>query len=1274
MSILKYIFLILLFLVLSKNKSYSQSLGGNITLQYTGIPYTYVIIGTEYRECFFSTHHFSMQFIEVSSINNCGNIYGVFGAGGYLSYLTEISPQNIPYCSGSTTCNGGLLTGTEVWQGFDTIVFPVGAGAMNCEWIIRCVGGNGSFVPDPRHVNMNIVPSNFVTETSILVSNVGNSPPIIKTGSPNGFHPIPYGCINTPIIYDLEISDPDGDSLVFSLHTAYKPLITSPASTLFTPVTYNPGFSATAPIPGITINSQTGQLNFMAPATPGNYVIVVKIDEYNSSGTRLSSINHEFTFIAENCTNTVPIVSPNNITNFNSLGTNTTYNNTNNTISMCAGDQFCYDVSFSDLDGDSLELFSNITSILPNSTFSYVYTSASTATATVCWAFQPGYTGTNITITAKDKVCIPGLAIFSVDLDIPKPLTLSINDTICGNLSSQIKASGTAPLTWSVLSGPPMAIGTGITDNFSCQNCTSPIASPNATTSYVVTEGSSCALTDTVTIAVVDNLGGVFSTILTNDTTICQGECVPINALAQEQYTGADPQNWSRNNPTNINSGTNDSPLFAVALPAQSTGIIFDTILPNSICEICMDITYPNDADLDIYIIAPDGAQFLLSSSNGASNADYTNTCFTQTAVSNINWGAAPFTGSWIPQGGSLSQAFIGSPVQGTWKLRIVNNTTNGTVGTVNSWSIQFCPPFSFPIASSFLAWDNIDGLSDTTIVNPTICPANGGQYILTAYNIDNCFTTDTINIAFHPVSNAGADSLVEICKETGVVDLFTYLGGTPDNTGTWQDSLGNAVNPLINTNAIMNMAPYLYITQSPNGCLDSAYLTADIIEVLIDSTTLINPSCFGFCNGEITIHSPNASHYAINNGTIGAANTTTTLCANNYDLTAYYQLPDGNYCQTSALGEILTEPLVLNITNFTVNSIINPTTSTPVIVCKENTTTLAALASIGGNINGNHIFDWYLNANLLGSASNWSVPNQTSGNGMLILNDGICPADTAFFTIQHPIDIVPAIFVNSPDGCQAHTIQMQDISNSTSNYDITWRISDGTTYSQIAQGSSIEHTFTNPGLYTISMTIESQYGCIYNVTDIQDINVWPQPELSFTASPLKITTTTPTTSMVNLSDSIDVQFNWVFGEQAIPKKADNEFEPTVNYPKAEPSIQVITLTGSTSKGCTQTITGSIEILEDLKIFAPNAFTPNGSGLNDTWRVYISGIDIYEFELIIYNRYGEIVWKSYNSEAQWDGNYNNTEVMEGVYPWAIRARRTINGEKLEFKGMVTVVR
>jgi hypothetical protein len=187
---------------------------------------------------------------------------------------------------------------------------------------------------------------------------------------------------------------------------------------LGTPIMYMGGYTAIEPIPGMTINAATGQLNF-TPTVPGNFVVTVLIEEFDGLGNLVGTMMHDIQFFVQVCPNTPPN-APIAITNFNDFGTNAVVNG--NTITLCTNDQFCFDVVFDDPDlGDNLVLTSNIDLFLPGATFTQ--TGVNPATAQICWSFQPGYTGSIISVVASDEVCpIPGIASFPIELDVPPPL------------------------------------------------------------------------------------------------------------------------------------------------------------------------------------------------------------------------------------------------------------------------------------------------------------------------------------------------------------------------------------------------------------------------------------------------------------------------------------------------------------------------------------------------------------------------------------------------------------------------------------------------------------------------------------------------------------------------------------------------------------------------------------------------------------------------------------------------------------------------------------
>lgn len=95
-------------------------------------------------------------------------------------------------------------------------------------------------------------------------------------------------------------------------------------------------------------------------------------------------------------------------------------------------------------------------------------------------------------------------------------------------------------------------------------------------------------------------------------------------------------------------------------------------------------------------------------------------------------------------------------------------------------------------------------------------------------------------------------------------------------------------------------------------------------------------------------------------------------------------------------------------------------------------------------------------------------------------------------------------------------------------------------------------------------------------------------------------------------------------------------------------------------------------VLEEFRFFAPNAFTPDGDGLNDVFRVIGPKTD--SFELQIFNRWGQLVFESDNISQPWTGNHAGGEyfIPDGIYVYQFRATRGI--EVHESSGHVVVIR
>ncbi len=94
-------------------------------------------------------------------------------------------------------------------------------------------------------------------------------------------------------------------------------------------------------------------------------------------------------------------------------------------------------------------------------------------------------------------------------------------------------------------------------------------------------------------------------------------------------------------------------------------------------------------------------------------------------------------------------------------------------------------------------------------------------------------------------------------------------------------------------------------------------------------------------------------------------------------------------------------------------------------------------------------------------------------------------------------------------------------------------------------------------------------------------------------------------------------------------------------------------------------------------IYVPNAFTPDGDERNNVFTPSILGnVDEYAYTFNIYDRWGELIFTSHNTQVGWDGihAYTHRPVQDGVYTWEVILKRKTNDEFMKYHGMVNVIR
>ena len=207
--------------------------------------------------------------------------------------------------------------------------------------------------------------------------------------------------------------------------------------------------------------------------------------------------------------------------------------------------------------------------------------------------------------------------------------------------------------------------------------------------------------------------------------------------------------------------------------------------------------------------------------------------------------------------------------------------------------------------------------------------------------------------------------------------------------------------------------------------------------------------------------------------------------------------------------------------------------------------------------------------------------------------------------------------------------------------------------------------------MYDVQLIVTSPQGCIDSTTFMDFLNVRPKPVAEFKWSPDPVLMFNTTVSLTNYSTGADT-YQWSI-ENGYPNASTSENVITV-FPDGVTGYYEVSLVSTSYLGCSDTVVHIIPVMPEILIYAPNAFTPDGDEFNQGWRVFMEGIDLYDFELIIFDRWGEIVWESHNLEQEWDGTYHGKIVQSGAYNWTIRTKNILNDQKLIYKGTVNILR
>ena len=581
------------------------------------------------------------------------------------------------------------------------------------------------------------------------------------------------------------------------------------------------------------------------------------------------------------------------------------------------------------------------------------------------------------------------------------------------------------------------------------------------------------------------------------------------------------------------------------------------------------------------------------------------------------------------------------TPGYGTIQWNLGNNTGNYEFpfGDITANYIPFF--YTISSAGSQTAVGSISASTYPTVTNAAI----NNRPLPTGVNnlLNNCNTEHAIKMLdrYWVINANNYATTPTVSKKLTYVDneWNTFGGSTNQITesflNTWHytssgwATINSSNNATTNEQVISSNADYGVFTLGEYKKLALSLLNVDSVV------------CFGENNGviqfsAITGYDSNSYYW---NSVLSSDTIKTDLVAGSYTIIA----TDAMGCADTLNAINVFEPTLLT----------QNLTSDDYSICRDKAVQLTSSYSGG-------IKPYTLNWNPGGSISN--LTNTTS---VISYTPSSSINYIATLTDKNNCVVVDSVFINVnqlpninfdadvKEGCQPLEVQFINQSgNSPVISSYLWTFYQGYDLTAI----SPQITFYNAGSYSVSLQATSDSSCVNSVTKNNFITVFERPRADFTFVPnneidilnSEIKFTNATVGNYNSS-------SWMFGDGTLSVETD----PIHGY--YDIGTYSVTLVISTINNCTDTMIKQITINDPPTVYIPNAFTPIGAdGLNDVFT--IKGINFSEFEMFIFDRWGEKILHTTDPITGWNGKYKDAYCQIGVYIYQISYKH-LNGRE-----------
>jgi gliding motility-associated-like protein len=271
---------------------------------------------------------------------------------------------------------------------------------------------------------------------------------------------------------------------------------------------------------------------------------------------------------------------------------------------------------------------------------------------------------------------------------------------------------------------------------------------------------------------------------------------------------------------------------------------------------------------------------------------------------------------------------------------------------------------------------------------------------------------------------------------------------------------------------------------------------------------------------------------------------------------------------------------------------------------------------------------------------------------------------------VQDTITIYPVpepdFAVNPENMCAGEPFQMIDLSS----VDVPSEISAWSWYleGQLFSGSqNPQSSIDQPGAFDITLSVASNHGCVRDTTINNAVVIYPSPEAGFYAD-TEASMSDPEIDLIDESSEDVIYWYYEFGDGQ-----GDTFESGTHVYDSPGQYQIVQYASNTF-GCRDTAFATVEILPEILVHIPNAFTPDANGHNEVFKPVIFGFDVTYYEFKIFDRWGALVFSTQDPEEGWNGQVGDTMAQDGSYSWFMDIKNGKDVEIIRKFGKVILLR